>query len=126
MPGRVEMRGRVLHGRIVAAADMTAREAHAKMDPWASHGEAFLASARRGRRDVLDGAKVRALRGYVHGLFGSEAIDTFNSLGQSSQPCNSTTRTGTEMKRGNRLQQMHPCGRLPQRDRFVSGKVTMA
>ena len=43
MAGRVEMLGRVLIGRLVAAPDVTAREAKAEMDPAIAGLEAFLA-----------------------------------------------------------------------------------
>src|SRR6266705_2244010 len=49
MPGLLEMLGGVLVLRFVAAADMPARPAQAKMHPGVSGGEAFLAAARVGR-----------------------------------------------------------------------------
>src|SRR5689334_2118654 len=43
---RVEMLGRVLTGRLIAAADMAAKQAHPQMDPVAVRLQAFLATLR--------------------------------------------------------------------------------
>src|SRR5437016_8760889 len=49
MPGLAEMLGGVLVLRVVAAADVPARPAKAKMHPGVSRSEAFLAAVRFGR-----------------------------------------------------------------------------
>src|SRR5882762_2711872 len=49
MPGLLEMLGGVLVLRVVAASDMTARPAQAKMQPGVSRREAFLAAVCVGR-----------------------------------------------------------------------------
>src|SRR5207249_3979703 len=59
MAGGVEMRGRVLVGRIVAAADMAAAPADAQMRPAAAGFQALLTSE-RARRDVLDAGHMAA------------------------------------------------------------------
>src|SRR5262245_55397918 len=53
MAGGVEMRSRMLVGRIVAAADMAAGPADAQVQPAAAGLEAFF-TAERARRDILD------------------------------------------------------------------------
>src|SRR6202007_2548078 len=57
MPGGVEMPGRVLVGRLVAAAHMPAGPADAQMHPPAADLEAFLAAA-CARRDVANGVEM--------------------------------------------------------------------
>src|SRR5664279_927692 len=59
MPGGVEMLRRVLVGRIVAAADMTAAAADPQMQPYAAVLQAFLA-AERARRDVANAGDMAA------------------------------------------------------------------
>ena len=49
MTAGVEMSGRMLTGRLVAASDMAAGHAKTEMDPVHPHLEAFLASLRRAR-----------------------------------------------------------------------------
>src|SRR6266581_2337328 len=49
MPGLLEMLGGVLVLRVVAASDVPARPAQAKMHPGVSRGEAFLAAVGVGR-----------------------------------------------------------------------------
>src|SRR6266567_1617872 len=60
--GRVEMLTRVGVRGILAAADMPARQAHAKLVPLLSNREAAFA-ARRARRYLLDGTHVFAATG---------------------------------------------------------------
>jgi len=54
------MLGRVLAGRLVAAADMTAFEAEPQMDPPSAGLETFLAALRRARLDMPDLMKMSA------------------------------------------------------------------
>ena len=55
----MKMRGRVLVGRIVTAADMAAAAADPQMQPSAAALQAFLAAERAGR-DVLDAGDMAA------------------------------------------------------------------
>src|SRR5450432_4646841 len=64
VPGGVEMSGRVLVRRIVAAADMAAAAANPQMQPHAAALEAFLATE-CARRDVADASYVRAALGHA-------------------------------------------------------------
>src|SRR6478672_2539115 len=59
MLGGMEMFCRVLVGRIVAAADVTAGAADPQMQPYAAALQAFLATE-RARRDVADAGDVGA------------------------------------------------------------------
>src|SRR4051812_44196331 len=59
MPGGVKMFGRMLVGRIVAAADMAAAAADPQVQPRAAALQAFLA-AERARRDLADAGDVGA------------------------------------------------------------------
>src|SRR5437867_9833524 len=66
MPGLLEMLGGVLVLRVVAASDVSARPAQAKMHPGVSRGEAFLAAVGVGR-GCLYGTQMSASGG--HGAF---------------------------------------------------------
>jgi hypothetical protein len=44
----------MLVGRIIATANVTARETQTKVDPLAAHFEAFFAPIRSARRDVAN------------------------------------------------------------------------
>src|ERR1700730_11850611 len=59
MAGGMEVLGRMLVGRIVAAADMAAAAADPQMQPFAAAFQAFLA-AERARRDAADAGNVGA------------------------------------------------------------------
>jgi len=59
MPSGMEMFGRVLVGRIVAAADVTAAPADPQMQPHAAALQTLLA-AERTRRDIADAGNVGA------------------------------------------------------------------
>ena len=59
MTGGVEVLQRVRVLRVLAAADMTAGEAHAKLVPGRAVGETFLATI-GARRDFLDRAEMLA------------------------------------------------------------------
>ncbi len=59
MSGGVEMRGGVLVGRVVAAADVTAAAADPQMQPLAAGLQAFLAT-KRARRNIADAGDVGA------------------------------------------------------------------
>jgi hypothetical protein len=61
MLGRVEVLGSVFARRVVAAPDVTALLAQAKMNPMASGGETLLAARRRFGADVPHLGKVRAV-----------------------------------------------------------------
>jgi hypothetical protein len=61
MAGGVEMLGRMLVLRIVAAADMAAAPADPEMHPLIAHLQAFLAAKRAGR-DRLDLGEMPAAR----------------------------------------------------------------
>src|ERR1700720_2958008 len=63
MVGGVEMPGRVLGGRVVAAADVTAGAADPQMQPHAAALQAFLATE-RARRDAADAGDVGATLGH--------------------------------------------------------------
>src|SRR3954470_13983335 len=66
MAGCMKMRGRVLVGGIVAAADVTAAAADPQMQPRAAACQAFLA-AERARRDLANAADVGAA--FCHGFY---------------------------------------------------------
>ena len=59
MPRRAEMRARVLVGRAIAAADVSAAKAQAQMEPLCAGQEALLATTGIGK-DVLGRLKVAA------------------------------------------------------------------
>jgi hypothetical protein len=54
----------VLAGRIVATADVTARQAESEVYPLAAHLQTFLTPLRRSRRDVVYLIEMRALIGF--------------------------------------------------------------
>jgi hypothetical protein len=59
MLAAVEVLGRVLVARIIAAADVATRQAHAQMYPLGAHLQAFLAAV-CAARDIADGVEMRA------------------------------------------------------------------
>ena len=75
-----EVFGRVPIDRIVAAADVTAAKAKAKVNPLRAHGEAFLASFRRVGFLLPDLIQMRALAGHCFPALGG-----FFSLGSGGR-----------------------------------------
>ena len=71
MTGRVEVLQRVRVLRVLAAADMTAGEAHAKFVPGRAVGETFLATI-GARRDFLDRAEMLAAVAQGESLWRSD------------------------------------------------------
>jgi hypothetical protein len=59
------MRGCVLAGRLIAATDMAADEAHPQVDPAAMRLQALLAALGRARRDIAHLVKMAAALGQV-------------------------------------------------------------
>src|SRR6185312_3328903 len=74
---RVEMLGGVLAGRLIAATDMAANQAHPQVNPAAMRLQAFLATLRGTRGDVADLIEVRAGCGHWHDPFGGPGFMPF-------------------------------------------------
>src|SRR5262245_23306715 len=74
---RLEMLGRVLARRLIAATDMAANQAHPQMDPATMRLQAFLAALRRARRDVADLIKMVAALGHARLLSQERRIVAF-------------------------------------------------
>src|SRR2546426_969456 len=64
MVGLVEVEGGVLPGRVVATADMPARQAQSQMDPLAARFKALLAPGRGARLRILDPIEMFACGGH--------------------------------------------------------------